>query len=105
MDNILGMLGLARRARKAVSGAEIAEAAVKNGKARLVIVAKDTTDTGKKAITDACEYYGVKYIEYGTKEQLGKIMGAHVRTVVSINDAGFAGAVLKKYAEAYDRKE
>lgn len=100
MDNVLGMLGLARRAGKVVTGAEISETAVKSGKARLVIIAADISENGKKAITDACKYYKVKYIEYGTREQLGKFTGAEERTVVCINDGNFARAVLTKYAEA-----
>lgn len=105
MDKILGMIGLARRARSAITGAEICEAAVRSGKARLVIIAEDMSDGGRKAITDVCSYYKVKYIEYGTKQQLGKATGADERAVVAICDSGLARAVLTKYAEAYDRKE
>ena len=98
MDNVLGMIGLAKRAGKIVTGAEICEAAVKKGKSKLIIIAGDISENGRKAITDACKYYKVKYIEYADKSRLGKCTGAEARAVVSVNDAGFAQAILEKYA-------
>ncbi len=105
MDSVLGMIGFAKRAGKVVTGTELCEAAVKNGKSRLIIIAGDISENGRKSITDACKYYKVKYIRYGDKAQLGKITGADERAAVSVNDGNFARAVLKKYAEVYDRKE
>ena len=66
---------------------------------------KHIEENGRKSIIDACKYYKVKYIRYGDKAQLGKITGADERAAVSVNDGNFARAVLKKYAEVYDRKE
>ena len=105
MDNVLGMIGLAKRAGKIVTGAEICEAAVKKGKSKLIIIAGDISENGRKAITDTCKYYKVKYIEYADKSQLGKITGAEERAVVSVNDRGFSQTILKKYAESLIRKE
>ena len=105
MDNVLGMIGLAKRAGKIVTGAEICEAAVKKGKSKLIIIAGDISENGRKAITDACKYYNVKYIEYADKSQLGKFTGSEERAVVSVNDRGFADTILKKYAESLIRKE
>lgn len=105
MDSVLGMIGMAKRAGKVVTGAEICEAAIKKGKSKLIIIAGDISENGRKAITDACKYYHVKYIEYADKSQLGKITGTQERAVVSVNDKGFAQTVLKKYAESLIRKE
>lgn len=105
MDSVLGMIGLAKRAGKICTGAEICEAAIKKGKSKLIIIAGDISDNGKKAITDACKYYNVKYIEYADKKKLGNFTGSDERAVVSVNDTGFAETILKKYAGAYDRKE
>ena len=105
MDSVLGMIGLAKRAGKVVTGAEICGAAIKKGRSGLIIIAGDISENSRKAITDTCKYYKVKYIEYADKEKLGKITGSQERAVISVNDRGFAKAVLEKYAEAYDRKE
>ena len=47
-DKVLQMLGLAARGRKIESGEFSTEKAVKEGKAGLVIVAKDASDNTKK---------------------------------------------------------
>ena len=104
MDNVLGMIGLAKRAGKLVTGAEICEAHVKKGKSRLVIIATDISDNGKKAITDCCKFYNVKFIEYGKKADLGKFTGSDERAVISVNDRGFAKTILDKF-ESVAREE
>ena len=105
-DKILSMLGLAKRAKKICSGAPLCEKEIKQRRSELIIIAKDTSDNSKKAITDSCRYYSVKYFEYATMADLGKAVGAAGdRTVVSVNDKGFAKALLDKYAEFENRKE
>ena len=98
MDNVLGMIGLAKRAGKVVTGAEICEAAVKKGKSHLIIIAEDISENGKKAICDCCKFYKVGFIEYGKKSDLGRFTGSDERAVVSINDRGFAKTMLDKFA-------
>lgn len=99
MDSVLGMLGLAKRAGKISSGAELVTEDIRRGKSKLVIIAADISENGRKAVTDACRYRKVKFIEYSDKENLGRATGSGQRTVISVNDREFAGAVLKKYAE------
>lgn len=105
MDKVLTMIGMAKRAGKIVTGAEICEAAVRKRKTKLIIIAGDISENGRKAITDACKYYKTKYIEYSDKENLGKFTGSESRSVIAVNDRGFAESILKKYAEIFDRKE
>ena len=45
---------------------------------------------------DSCKFYNVRYIEYGTMEELGKFTGSSVRASISVQDKGFAEAILKK---------
>ncbi|MDY3929193.1 MAG: ribosomal L7Ae/L30e/S12e/Gadd45 family protein [Clostridia bacterium] len=98
-DKILSMTGLAKRAGKVTGGAPLCEKDIKNGKSKLIIIAKDISYNGKKAITDACRHYSVKYIEYADMYALGSAIGSEgVRTVVSVNDKNFADAILTKYA-------
>ncbi len=99
-DKILSMTGLAKNAGKVTSGAFVCERDIRSGRSKLIIIAKDISDTGKKAIIDACRHYSVKYIEYADMYALGSAIGAQgVRAVVSVNDKNFADAVLNKYAE------
>ncbi len=96
MDKILNMLGLAKKAGKVTTGEFLSEKSIKSGESKLIIIACDTSDRGKKSITDACKYYNVEYIEYADKESLGRITGSKARAVVSVNDSGFKEAILKK---------
>ena len=96
MDKALGMLGLAKRAGRVVTGEFACDKAIKNGQSRLIIIARDISENGRKAVCDACRYYGVEWIEYGTAGELGKITGADQRCVVSINDENFKNAILSK---------
>ena len=99
-DKVLSMIGLAKKAGKVCAGAPLCEKEIKAGKSELIILAKDISDNGKKAITDSCRYYSVKYIEYSDKEGLARAVGAEgERTVLSVNDKAFAQAVLKKYTD------
>lgn len=97
-DKILSMIGLAKRAGKVCAGAPLCEKEIKSKRAELVIIASDISDNGRKAISDSCKYYSVKCIEYATMKKLGKAVGAAGdRAVISVNDKGFAKAVLNKY--------
>lgn len=99
MDSVLGMIGMAKRAGKISSGAEIAEADIRHGKSKLIIIAGDISENGRKSVTDACKYRNIKFIEYADKEKLGQYTGGGARTVISVNDRGFAQAIFKKYTE------
>lgn len=96
MDKALPMIGMAKRAGRVSSGEFIVSKAIKDRSAKLVIIACDTSDSTKKSIIDSCTYYKVKYIEYASKDGLGKFTGSDYRAVVSINDNGFAKAILDK---------
>lgn len=95
-NKFLGMLGLAKRAGKVQTGEEICSDAVRNGRSRLVIVARDASDNTKKSIMNTCSYYKVRCEEAALKDELGKYTGAQSRAVVSVNDDNFAKAILDR---------
>ena len=99
---ILSLLGLATRSRNVVSGEFMTERSVKDGTARLVIVAQDASDNTKKEFSDMCTYYKVPYVFLGTKEELGKSMGKEMRASLSVTDAGFAGSITKLLQEVVE---
>lgn len=84
------MLGLAMRAGKVKSGEFSTEKSAKGGKSRLVIIAADASDNTKKKFRNICEYRSIPYLEYGSKELLGRIIGKEERSSLSIEDEGFA---------------
>ena len=75
-NKFLGMLGLAKRAGKVQTGEDICSKAVKSGVSKLIIVACDASDNTKKSITDSCKFHKTKFVEAGSKAELGKFTGA-----------------------------
>lgn len=98
-SKVLSMIGMAKKAGKAVSGEFLCDKSIKDGSSRLVIIASDASEGTKKSLVNACKYYEVDYIEYSDMDSLGKFTGGGDRAAVSINDDNFAGAVMKKYAD------
>ena len=94
MSNI-GLLGLAKKAGKACCGARLCEQAVKERKAKLVIIATDASEQTKKSISDCCKYYKVKYAEASDKESIGHITGTDVCSCVAVTDKSFADGLQK----------
>lgn len=95
-DKLLGMIGLAKRAGKVITGEDLCVKAIKSGKSVLVIIASDASCNTKKSIADSCRFYNVKYIEAATKAELGKFTGSDSRAAVSVNDDNFAKAILDR---------
>lgn len=95
-DAILSLIGMAKKAGKIVSGEFSTEKAVKEGKAKLVIVAQDASDNTKKLFTNKTDFYKVPIYFYSDKDSLGHCIGCEIRTSLAILDEGFANAIIKK---------
>lgn len=87
---LLSLLGLARRARKVVSGEFSTEKSIKSGRSHLVIVSEEASENTKKMFTNMCTHYKVPIYLFGTKDELGHAIGQEFRASLSVEDAGFA---------------
>lgn len=94
-DKIYGLLGLYQRAGKCKSGEFAVEKSIKSGKSFLVIIPEDASDNTKKKFKNMTTYRSVPYQELGTKETLGHQLGRSERSSISIEDQGFAQAMIK----------
>ncbi len=94
-DKIYGLLGLCQRAGKCRSGEFAVEKSIKSGKSFLVIIPEDASDNTKKKFRNMTTYRSVPYQELGTKETLGHQLGRSERSSISIEDQGFAQAMIK----------
>ena len=89
---VRGMLGLAMRAGRVIIGTEQVCVALKKGKIKLALVARDASPSTKKRIAVKCEFYGVslKEIQIDAAE-LGDLLGkTYAPAVVGVADDGFA---------------
>ena len=97
-DRLLGMLGLASRARKLVAGTEIVTEKIKAGRSvKFVLIASDVSENTLKKIVNCCEYYMVEYkkVEF-TRDEISHAIGKSCLTsAVAIIDQSFYDAVKK----------
>ncbi|HHY81071.1 MAG TPA: 50S ribosomal protein L7ae [Clostridiales bacterium] len=98
-DKFLSILGLCQKAGKLVSGSVQCENAIKNGKAYLVILSNEASESTEKEFSRLCRSNNVDMIIIGTKEQLGGAIGKESRTILAVSDKAFADMLLKQYNE------
>lgn len=86
----MSLLGLANRARKVISGEEMAVREIRSGKAKLILLAADASGNTTKKVTDKCHSFHVPYKIVEDRFVLGKAIGKEARVVVAVIDDGFA---------------
>lgn len=94
-DKVTGLISLATKAGKTVSGEFCTEREVKSRKAALVIVADDASANTKKKFRNMCDFYKVPIYFYKDKDTLGHAMGKEFRASLAILDEGFAKSIRK----------
>jgi ribosomal protein L7Ae-like RNA K-turn-binding protein len=93
-NRVIGLLGMAQKAGKIVSGDVAVEQAVKSGKAKLILVAADASDNTRKYYFDKAKYYQIACLETLSKDQIGMAIGKPSRAGLAIVDNGFSKAIL-----------
>jgi ribosomal protein L7Ae-like RNA K-turn-binding protein len=93
---VFSYIGLATKAGNLASGEFMTEKAVKERKAKLVIVAEDASDNTKKMFTNMCTYYKVPIYFFGEKTKLGHAIGKEFRASLALLDKGLADIVEKQ---------
>ncbi len=86
MDRLYNAIGLCMKAGKAQSGAFAAEQAIRNGKAKLVLLEETASDATKEHYTRMCESRGVplRFVE-----TVGRAIGKDARIVMAVTDPSF----------------
>ncbi len=100
MYKFLSLLGLCKRAGKLAAGEVAAEQAVRKKQAYLLILAEDASANTKKKFRNSAAYYELLLAEIGNKDELGKAIGADLRSIIAITEEGFA----KKLKQLADEK-
>ncbi len=77
---------------------QLLQQAVRKKQAFLLILAQDASKNTKKKFTNSAVYYELPLAEIGTKEELGRAIGAEMRSIIAITEKGFA----KKLKELAD---
>ena len=94
-QEILNLLGLAKRAGKIVSGEDSVLISLQKKKAKLVFVASDASLQTIDKFDKKCFFYNVKMIKGFNSEEISNAIGQN-RKVISLIDEGFAKAIKEK---------
>ena len=95
-NKIYGLVGLARRAGKISFGTESSIETIEKKKAKLVIVAEDSSDRTKKNFKELSDKLNVEFRIAGTIEDLSRSIGQVNKAVIVIKDENFAKEILKR---------
>ena len=96
-SNIIGVIGLAARARKISFGADSVENDIKAKKVKLVIVAKDSSERTKEKFKKICENYNVPIIIDSNIEDISKAIGKSNKAIIGVKDINMAKGIQGKY--------
>lgn len=94
----LRLLGLARRAGTVAPGAAATRKALKRGRARLVLTAGDASAGQIEKVEKVLGSVPRRIV--GSREALGKALGAAPVTAVAVVDRGLAEAILRRLDES-----
>ena len=95
MSKGFSMVGLATRAGKTVAGEFSVEKAVKQQKAKLVIVSQEASDNTKKLFKNKCSYYKIPCIISGSRRELGEATGKKERMSIAVLDEAFSKSIIQ----------
>jgi ribosomal protein L7Ae-like RNA K-turn-binding protein len=99
LSKVKRLLGLARRARKAMAGHEAVAKTLEAGRLRLLLLSQDISPGEGERFLREGGRRAVPVVVLGlSREELGEALGGPPRVVVGITDAGFAEGIAKTMA-------
>ncbi len=90
VQKVEGLLGMAQRAGKVVSGDLAVRKAIASGQAMAIITAEDASERSKETLYREAGAKNIPVYALFTKEVLGRCLGKEYRAVAALLDRGFA---------------
>ena len=94
-NKILGLIGLAARARKLCFGADSVEEKTKKGKVKLLIIAEDASNRTKDKFIKLTEEKNIPIIIKEKIETLSKAIGKSNKAIIGIEDINLSNEIQK----------
>lgn len=94
-NKAFGLIGLATKAGKVVCGTDAAIECIKKYKAKLLIIAKDSSEKTKENFRFLCEKYNVPIVELADKDSLSNAIGNKNKAIIVIKDKNFAEEIYR----------
>ena len=99
--DVLGFLGLCRKAGKLLCGHDVVKESIVSSSAKLVFLSSDAAERLEREMQHACTYNGKSIPVYRTPicmDEFGISLGKKA-AVFSVTDDGFANKILQKFGE------
>lgn len=93
-NKVLALMGFARKSGNLVSGVNTCSFNLAKGRVKLMILAEDVSAGSKKKIMKEINKAGVKYVTYGTIDEMSHATGSEGRSVFGVLDENFAQSIL-----------
>ena len=104
-DKALGLLGLMRRAGAIEIGEDNSALIVKAGKAKLLLISSDASDSAVRKAEGFCFGRSVQLVAvHYTREELGFALGVKSCAMAEVTDMGFSNALMKELAKQQPEK-
>jgi ribosomal protein L7Ae-like RNA K-turn-binding protein len=97
--NIYQLIGLACKAGQVSTGSMASKTSLLRKRAQLLIMSQDISPNTREGLLATCKKREVPWLVLGDKYQLGANVGKAYRVALTINDRGFAQAILNLLAE------
>lgn len=99
MDNVLHLVGIAKKARRIEVGEEPVGAAARAHQARLIVLAADAADNTQRRASHFAEAGNAPLVQCPyTKAELGKAVGRSSCAMLAFTDAGLASSFVGRLA-------
>ena len=99
-SKVSGMIGLCIKSRKVSMGTDIVKKAIRQKKAKLVLLSDAASDRTKKDVADICSHYQVDLICDDFSEIFYQLTSKDKMKVMSVNDEGFAKQIKNLASDA-----
>ena len=92
---IIGLIGLAAKARNISYGADSVEIQVKKKKVYLIIVAQDASDRTKEKFKNISEKYKIPFIVWGKIEEISKAIWISNKAILGVENLNLSKEIQK----------
>ena len=99
MNKIYGILGIAAKAGKIISGFDSINDAAKKKQVNLIIVSEDASEKTIKEMRFTCDKYEIPLVVFGTIDENSHAIGKKNRATIGICDLGLANRFLELVKE------
>ena len=92
---ILRLVSLAKKAGQITHGSFLTEKAIRDGRAKVVLMARNTGENTRKNITNLCTRFSIPLIEIADKITLANAIGKEETSVMAVLDQNFQNGIIK----------